>query len=165
VAEGQPATFSVVSVGTAPVTYQWQVAPSGYNANNIPNSNAASYTIASALRATSGYRFRCIVTNAYGTETSAFATLTVTAGSPVTVPEADRGRENRAVRFELAQSSDVHMTLHSLDGRAVHDVLHARFGAGTHAVAVPAVRTASGLFLCRVKTRQGNAVVPCFQPR
>jgi glucose/arabinose dehydrogenase len=69
---GQPATFSVVASGTAPLGYQWQ-----RNGNNITGANSSSYTLPSATVADNGAKFRVVVSNAFGSVTSNEATLTV----------------------------------------------------------------------------------------
>ncbi len=70
---GGTARFSVAAVGVATLTYQWQ-----RNGVNIAGATAASYTTPSALLTDSGATFRCIVSNSFGSATSATATLTVT---------------------------------------------------------------------------------------
>jgi glucose/arabinose dehydrogenase len=76
---GQPATFSVVANGTAPLSYQWQ-----RGGVNIAGARSASYTLAAATSADNGAQFRVVVSNAAGRVTSASATLTVSANrSPV----------------------------------------------------------------------------------
>jgi hypothetical protein len=74
---GQPAAFSVVADGTAPLRYQWF-----FNTNSaLPNATNASYSIASAQLTNAGtYSVR--VTNNYGGITSSFALLTVTPAVP-----------------------------------------------------------------------------------
>jgi hypothetical protein len=74
---GDPASFSVSASGTPPLTYQWQ-----RNSSNIAGATAASYTLASPQLSDSGAIFRCVLTNDYGTATSATATLTVTPNLP-----------------------------------------------------------------------------------
>jgi sugar lactone lactonase YvrE len=69
---GQPATFSVVATGTAPLTYQWQ-----RNAVDIAGATAATYTVTSAVLADNGASFRVVVTNAALAVTSTAALLTV----------------------------------------------------------------------------------------
>ncbi|MEK6283181.1 MAG: immunoglobulin domain-containing protein, partial [Acidobacteriota bacterium] len=77
-AEGQPATFSVVASGTAPLSYQWQ-----RNSVDISGANSSTYTIASATLADNDARFRCIVSNPFGSVPSNEATLTVIAKTPM----------------------------------------------------------------------------------
>jgi hypothetical protein len=76
VASGQAATFSVVAGGTAPLSYQWQ-----RNGSNISGATGASYTLASPTVADSGAAFRVVVSNAFGSITSAAATLSVSAST------------------------------------------------------------------------------------
>ena len=82
VTQGQPATFQVGAAGSTPLGYQWQ-----RNAVNISGANAASYTLSNATLADNGARFRCVVSNAFGTVTSNEATLTVQAPPPTLVTE------------------------------------------------------------------------------
>jgi glucose/arabinose dehydrogenase len=87
VSVGQSATFSVSASGTPPLSYQWQ-----RNGANISGATAINYTLPSASMADNGAQFRCVVSNAYGTATSANATLTVTTNKPpvanITLPAA-----------------------------------------------------------------------------
>ena len=74
---GQPATFTVVATGTQPLVYQWQ-----RDAADVPGATSSGYTLASTTLADSGAQFRCAVSNAFGSITSAAATLTVTNDHP-----------------------------------------------------------------------------------
>ena len=79
---GQSASFSVTASGTAPLNYQWQK-----NQVNISGANSSSYMIASTVLSDTGAKFRCLVTNAFGSATSNEATLTVTAPPPLLLSE------------------------------------------------------------------------------
>jgi hypothetical protein len=95
--EGQPATFQVGAGGNAPLSYQWQ-----RNTVNIPGANAASYTVASASLADNGAKFRCVVTNAYGTATSNEATLTVNFPPSITAhPSNQTATEGQPATFQV----------------------------------------------------------------
>lgn len=80
VTTGQSATFSVAATGTAPLSYQWQK-----NSSNIAGAAAASYTTPATVATDSGTKFDVIVSNAMGAQTSAMATLTVSAAAGSTV--------------------------------------------------------------------------------
>ena len=80
--EGQTATFSVGATGSS-LSYQWQ-----RNGSDISGANSNTYTTSTLTLADDGATFRCVVTNAYGTETSNAATLTVT---PYTGPATSMG--------------------------------------------------------------------------
>jgi glucose/arabinose dehydrogenase len=67
------ATFTVSTSGSTPLSYQWQ-----RNGVTIPGATSASYTLSSVTQADHGAQFRASVSNAYGSVTSAAATLTVT---------------------------------------------------------------------------------------
>lgn len=85
VAQGQPATFNVAAIGSAPLNYQWQ-----RNMVNIGGANLPSYTIASTVFAETGAKFRCVVSNSFSTATSSEATLTVTAPPSITAQPSDQ---------------------------------------------------------------------------
>jgi glucose/arabinose dehydrogenase len=82
VTRGQPATFTVTATGSTPLSYQWQ-----RDQSNIPNATSSSYTISSAGMADNGAKFRCVVTNAFGSATSNEATLTVQPPPPILLTE------------------------------------------------------------------------------
>jgi hypothetical protein len=72
VADGQPATFTVVVSGTPAPTLQWRK-----NTVNIPGATGTSYTIASTVLADAG-SYDCVATNSCGSVPSSAASLTVT---------------------------------------------------------------------------------------
>ena len=91
---GQPASFWVSATGNLPLSYQWQK-----NGTNIQGATANFY-ITTTTAADNAAAFRAIVTNAWGSATSAMATLTVnaapadqavSAGQPVTFSVAASG--------------------------------------------------------------------------
>lgn len=84
VMQGQPATFLVAASGSTPLTYQWQ-----RNTVPIGGATSPSYTLSSPTLADSGAKFRCVVTNAFGTATSNEATLTVQPPPPTLIAEQD----------------------------------------------------------------------------
>jgi hypothetical protein len=65
-------TFSVRASGTPPLRYQWQ-----RNGANITGATVQDYTIASVLQSDGATRFRAVITNDFGSTTSAEAVLTV----------------------------------------------------------------------------------------
>jgi hypothetical protein len=76
VAEGQTATFTVSAAGTAPLSFQWQK-----NRTDIAGATGTSYTTPATTAADNNAKYRCVVTNPYGTATSNEATLTVGSAS------------------------------------------------------------------------------------
>ncbi len=76
---GQPAAFSVMANGTAPLSYQWQ-----RDGGDIDGATETTFTLDSPTLADSGATFRAVVQNAFGTATSNAATLTVTENQPPT---------------------------------------------------------------------------------
>jgi hypothetical protein len=85
VAQGEPATFTVVATGSPTLSYQWQ-----RNQLNISGATTSSYTLAPTSFADNGAKFRCVVTNGFGTATSNEATLTVNAPPSITTQPADQ---------------------------------------------------------------------------
>ena len=69
---GQTATFGVIASGTKPFTYQWQK-----DSVNISGATDSSYTTPATTMNDNGVKFRCIVTNSVGSDSSAEAVLTV----------------------------------------------------------------------------------------
>ena len=68
---GDNSTFTAVASGTGPLSYQWR-----FNETAISGANSASYTVVSAQPAQAG-NYQLVVTNLFGSSTSAVATLTV----------------------------------------------------------------------------------------
>ncbi len=97
VAPGTPVTFSVRASGPAPLRYQWQ-----RNGANITGATSQDYTIASPATTDSGARFRAVVSNDFGSTTSAEAVLTVNVE-----PGADRD-DHRAGRRRALQRRREH---------------------------------------------------------
>jgi len=82
VTPGQTATFGIVASGSVPLAYQWQ-----RNQVNISGATASSYTTAATVLSDSGAKFRCVVTNTFGSATSNEVTLTVQSLPPVLATE------------------------------------------------------------------------------
>jgi acid phosphatase len=77
VTAGQTATFSVVSTGTAPLSYQWNK-----NGTAIAGATSSSYTTPATTSSDNGSSFVVVVSNSAGKVTSSAATLTVNAAAP-----------------------------------------------------------------------------------
>jgi hypothetical protein len=70
VVQGQNATFTLSAAGDAPLNFQWRL-------NGLPVSNSSSnYTVTGATPANAG-SYDAVISNAYGSITSAVARLTV----------------------------------------------------------------------------------------
>jgi len=82
VMQGQSATFMIAATGSTPLSYQWQ-----RNQINISGANASSYAITSTTLSDDGAKFRCVVTNAFGSATSNEATLNVQQPPPILLTE------------------------------------------------------------------------------
>jgi len=79
---GQPASFGVTASGSATLTYQWQ-----RNQANISGATSTTYTIAATTASDNGAKFRCVVTNSFGSATSTEVTLTVQVPTPTLATE------------------------------------------------------------------------------
>lgn len=76
VAVGQSVSFTVAASGTAPLDYQWR-----RNGVDIAGANSPTFTIPSASTADDGDTFSAVVSNDFGSVTSAGALLTVTTNT------------------------------------------------------------------------------------
>ena len=81
VAEGNPFTLLLTATGEAPITYQW-----AKDGTDIPGATQTTYSVTSASMTNAGV-YTCKVTNVCGTVTSNPATVTVTTGGIVDVPD------------------------------------------------------------------------------
>ena len=103
VTAGQPATFSVTSSGTAPLSYQWRK-----NGTAISGATSASYTTPATTTSDSGSQFTVTVSNSTGSVTSNTATLTVNAAtvapSITTPPTSQTVIAGQAATFSVAAS-------------------------------------------------------------
>jgi hypothetical protein len=91
VIEGTPVNFTVAANGSLPMSYQWYF--SGMTL--IPSATNATYAIANASTNDAG-NYRAVVVNAYGSATSAVASLQVTLDAQP--PTIDVPPQNRTVQ-------------------------------------------------------------------
>ena len=136
VAAGASATFQVAASGTG-LTYQWQYKTSGSSTwHDKSGATSASYTTTANTKY-NGIQYRCVVSNAGGSVTSAAATLTVTVAKPVitTQPKAQTAAAGETATFKVVAagtgltyqwqySSDYGKTWHNKAGstKATHKV-------------------------------------------
>ncbi len=80
--ETQTATFSIETQGYIE-TVQWQKSEDGGNWESITGADKETYTTPVLTPADNGNKYRCIVGNAVGTDTSSAATLKVTVITPI----------------------------------------------------------------------------------
>jgi glucose/arabinose dehydrogenase len=74
---GNPATFSIVAMGSGSLAYQWQ-----RNGQNILGAGLPTYVLPSAKASDNGARYSILVSNFWGTTSSSSATLFVTVPQP-----------------------------------------------------------------------------------
>jgi len=103
VTEGQPARFTVSARGTAPLRYRWQ-----RDGADLGGEDTASLAFTAALT-DDGARFRCVVSNDFGTATSDEAVLTVEPDTqPNEPPLVDAGPDSSVrVNADLLLSGTV----------------------------------------------------------
>lgn len=82
VTAGQTATFTVGATGTEPLAYQWY-----FNTDTVPGGGTGSSLEIVNAQANDMGGYAVIVSNAYGSVTSAVAGLTVIAAAPVIVTQ------------------------------------------------------------------------------
>jgi len=91
---GQPATFTVVASGSAPLAYQWQKGGTA-----ISGATTASYTTPPTVQSDDGSTFLVVVSNAAGSMTSTGAKLSVVSGTVMT-----RGTDVTTYKNDLSRS-------------------------------------------------------------
>ncbi len=99
VTAGQPASFSVTTSGTAPLSYQWKK-----GGVNISGATSATFTIANA-QAADAASYTVVVSNMAGNATSTAATLTVNPA--VVAPTITQQPQNLTVNSGQAASFSV----------------------------------------------------------
>jgi hypothetical protein len=101
----EDATFSVTAAGSAPITYQWSQGDT-----EIPGATSASFTVYSVTVDLDGALYACVVSNAYGSDASDQATLTVIpAGTPAAVATQPSGlsvSEREDATFTVVAAGD-----------------------------------------------------------
>ncbi|MFM2083135.1 MAG: hypothetical protein RL380_1826, partial [Verrucomicrobiota bacterium] len=80
VAQGSNASFTVAASGDAPLVFQWR-----FNSTNILSATNTTLTVSNAVGTNAG-NYDVVVTNNYGSVTSAVAALTVNAAPVITAP-------------------------------------------------------------------------------
>lgn len=97
---GQTANFTVTASGTAPLAYQWV-----RNGANIGGATSASYTTPPTISGDNGAQFSVVVSNAFGTATSATVILTVNTPPVITTqPASQTVNVGQTATFSVAAS-------------------------------------------------------------
>ena len=127
ITSGQTATFSVVSSGTAPLAYQWQL-----NGAAISGATSATYTTPAETTSNNGSKFSVVVSNSAGGVTSSTATLTVTAGSVApsitTQPTSQTVTAGQTATFSIVATGTAPMSYQwQLNGSAISGATFATY--------------------------------------
>lgn len=83
VAESNAAVFSAAAEGSAPLSYQWQKNNTNLSEGGHYSGGTTKSLLVANAEVQDAASFRCVVTNAYGSVTSAPATLVVVAAPPL----------------------------------------------------------------------------------
>lgn len=118
VGDGNEASFSVVAKGANLLSFQWQQSTdSGSSWANITGATSATYTF-TAAESQDDYQYRCVVANAYGSDVSDAATLTISVAPGTatggTVTEVNIGGTDYKVHT-FTSSADFVVSGNSLD--------------------------------------------------
>ena len=101
---GSTATFSVEAIGDAPVSYRWYQKKVGGDWEKMSGETSSTLSV-TAYANRSGRQYRCVVTNALGSSTSAPATLIViTAPTITSQPKAITVNAGATATFTVAAS-------------------------------------------------------------
>jgi hypothetical protein len=82
VAAPEPATFSVIASGTAPLAYQWRSSTDGTSWIDIAGATGASYATGATEVGMNGRYYSVVVSNSAGSVASSSAQLTAIAATP-----------------------------------------------------------------------------------
>jgi hypothetical protein len=159
VSEGEAVSFRVVAQGGTPLSYQWQ--KSGFDIgswSNIEGAMADEYAVDTAMLSDEG-RYRCIVSNPGGADTSNSAVLAVNIAVPVitTHPVSDSVIEGDQVTFSVeAVWSGLSYQWQST-GNQGGEVWTNMQGANDDVYVIPEAKMMhSGLYRCIVTNSAGN---------
>ena len=114
-----PATFTVATIGDAPLVYQWQYSADGGGSWSNVGSNSGSLIITAATLSDTGL-YQVIVTNAAGSATSLAATLTLLVAPSITAqPSNQTTASGSPSSFSVSASGSAPLSYqwqHSVDG-------------------------------------------------
>jgi poly(3-hydroxybutyrate) depolymerase len=105
---GRTGTFSVAAWSRTPMSYQWQKGLFLGNMADIPGATGATYTTPPTTSADQHTLFRCVVSNAAGSTTSAtemlFATAAPTAPTQIAYPITASGQTGVPFRYTIVST-------------------------------------------------------------
>ncbi len=104
---GQNASFSIQTIGTSPITYQWQKSLNNSDFTDIINATGSVLTLTGLSTADAGY-YRVIITNSVSSVSSASAALVlapVITTPPASAVVATSGNHTLSVAADAGQGS------------------------------------------------------------
>jgi len=110
VTQGSTATFRVMATGTLPLSYQWRFGIPGNGGANLAGATNAILNVTNAQPTNAG-NYRVIITNLFGSATSAVATLTVLVPPSITQqPQSQTVPEGTNVSFTVIAAGTLPLT-------------------------------------------------------
>ncbi|MFK7757017.1 MAG: T9SS type A sorting domain-containing protein [Flavobacteriales bacterium] len=67
--------------------------------------------------------------------------------------------ENSYVSFSLAQASECHLAIYSLEGKLVYELLNEKMAAGEHKVLMSGITLEKASYICKLKTNAGISTI------
>jgi hypothetical protein len=145
---GSTAQFTVVATGTAPLTYVWRK-----NGTAIPGApNQPSFTTPAAVQGDNGAQFSVIVSNNFGSDTSANAALTVNSSPTVSNPTPVIVCAGLPANFQVTGGGGGHTFQWLRNGNPIS-------GANSNSFTIPSTVPGDNgaTFACRVTNNCGQA--------
>ena len=108
VTEGEPASFSITSSGTAPLQYQWKK-----NGADVAGATTNTYNIGSVTLGENGDVYSCVVSNSFGIIISSNATLSIIAGETPVITQQPQDKSTlsgQSVTFTTAATGTEPLT-------------------------------------------------------
>src|SRR5712692_1227285 len=152
VTQGNTATFRVTATGTLPLSYQWRFGIPGNGGANLAGATNAILNVTNAQPTNAG-NYRVIITNLFGSATSAVATLTVLVPPSITQqPQSQTVPEGTNVSFTVIAAGTLPLTYQWFFNGAVLS------GQTNTMLAIPNVQAANAGSYTVVASNQAGAV-------
>ncbi len=104
---GTTAIFNVTAFGTPSLAYQWYKSVASNQSLIIGGAKNSRFTIPDSQTSDAGYKYYCVVSNAYGMATSTVATLTILYPPAITTqPQSQVNLQGATASFNVAATGD-----------------------------------------------------------